>query len=107
MTNNEPYAESQIQKLFENNITNHTWWTSYPQQDTLSTYDLPFIPGGEHNLDYLTLALNATHPGSNMTEYNLHNLFGHMQGKMTKEVMQNLNISRPLVMSRSTFAGSG
>lgn len=59
------------------NFTNNTWWYSFNKQDEISTFKLPFIPGGV-NLDHNTLSLNATHPSINETEYNLHNLYGHM-----------------------------
>jgi len=39
------------------------WYGSSPNQDTLSTYNLPFIPGikNQPNLDVMSLSLNATH----------------------------------------------
>lgn len=93
------------------NQTNNTWWWSFNQQDEISTYKLPFIPG-KFNLDYRTISLNATHPSLNETEYNLHNLYGHMQGKAIKEIMTDQNLSpikdtRPFILSRSTYSGSG
>jgi len=74
----------------------------------LNTFDLPFIPGGKYNLDHMTLSLNATHPSNNLTEYDLHSLFGHMQGMATSKVLAKYDGGeRPFVLSRSTFAGSG
>ena len=57
----------------------------------------------------MSISLNATHPSNNMTEYNVHSLFGHLQGKITKEViMKNLiPDKRTFILSRNTFAGSG
>jgi len=69
----------------------------------LSTYTLPFIPQSS-NFDAKTLSLNATHPGPVLSspssledgtfpridfyaEYNVHNLFGHMHGRTTKELL--------------------
>lgn len=71
---------------------------------------MPFIPG-KFNLDNLTLSLNATHPSSNMSEYDVHSLFGHMQAMKTKDVLDN-NITsmqgkRNFIMSRNTFTSSG
>jgi alpha-glucosidase len=57
-----------------------------------------------------TLAPNATHGDGpyNSTEYQLHNLYGHLSSKAT---FQGLALTkpgkRPFVMSRSTFAGTG
>lgn len=51
---------------------------SYGDQSENSTFKLPFIPG-KSNLDQSTLSLNATHPQSNLTEYDLHSLYGHLQ----------------------------
>jgi hypothetical protein len=44
---------------------------------------LPFIPSKTKNFDFWSLALNATHPESNFTEYDIHSLNGHMQLKAT------------------------
>ena len=59
----------------------------------------------------MTLSLNATHPSSNMSEYDVHSLFGHMQAMKTKDVLDN-NITsmqgkRNFIMSRNTFTSSG
>ena len=101
----EAYGESEV---------NHTWWTSYDTQDVISSYDLPFIPGGRWNLDNMSLSLNATHPSNGFTEYNVHNLFGHVEGMVTHEIMTNqtpgatpIPNTRSFLLSRSTFAGSG
>jgi alpha-glucosidase (family GH31 glycosyl hydrolase) len=93
-------------------IKNFTWWYGYSDQDTPSTFNLPFVPGGRVNLDNMSLSLNATHPSNNETEYNLHSLFGHSEGKLTSEILTDDSISplknkRPFLLSRSTFAGSG
>ena len=61
---------------------NNTWWFSYTNQDNSSTFDLPFIPG-IWNLDNMSLSLNATHPSNNISEYNLHSLFGHTEERIT------------------------
>jgi len=75
---------------------------------------LPFIPSKTKNYDFWSLALNATHPESNFTEYDIHSLNGHMQLKATFYSLINDNLFnktfaglRPFAMSRSTFAGSG
>jgi len=58
----------------------------------------------------MTLALNATHPSNNATQYDTHNLFGHMESKITHETLSEMaefNDTRQFLLSRSTFAGSG
>ena len=92
-------------------FTNHTWYMSAKSQDDNSTYFLPFIPG-RVNLDNMTMSLNATHPSNNMTEYDVHSLFGHLEAKRTREFLLNESMSanprnRTFTLSRSTFAGSG
>ena len=101
--------ESQKRQLAEEEEEkNNTWWTSYDTQNELSTYKLPFIPGGKWNFDNMTLSLNATHPSNNLTEYDLHSLYGHVQGKVTKQVFEKYRQNERLfIPSQSTFAGSG
>ena len=45
-------------------LVNYTWYFSYKDQENLSTYNLPFVPGPQFNLDNQTLSLNATHNNS-------------------------------------------
>ena len=66
---------------------NSFWYTSYPDMEKPSTYLLPFIPSDEWNLDNMTVALNATHYRSKLTQYNTHSLFGHQQSKATYEAL--------------------
>jgi len=90
-----------------------------------STYYLPFIPQKKFNLDHQTISLNATHnatknytSGLNKTysQYDVHSLFGHMQAKVTHEILSNATYNnrnnsqadyRKLIASSSTFAGTG
>ena len=61
---------------------NETWYQSYGSQMGVdSTFYLPFIPSREYNFDNQTLSLNATHPDSGFTQYNVHSLFGHVQSQ--------------------------
>jgi len=92
---------------------NDTWFSGWTNQTELSTFKLPFIPGSK-NLDTISLSLNATHPSNGLSEIDVHNLFGHLEGKITREFFLNKTVSpadlqdkRTFVMSRSTFAGSG
>ena len=76
---------------------------------------MPFIPGYNNggNLDNMALSLNATHSHPLLTEYNVHNLFGHMMTNYTQAFLQNKIYNsenfnnRAFILSRSTFAGSG
>jgi len=63
---------------------NNTWNSGWKGQNELSTYFMPFIPGSK-NLDTTTLSLNGTHPSNGLNEYDVHNLFGHLEGRVTRE----------------------
>ena len=66
-----------------------TWYKSFLDQSKESTYYLPFIPGYWYggNLDNMSLSLNATHESISESEYNLHNLYGHMMADHTYTYM--------------------
>lgn len=61
----------------------------------------------------MAMSLNATHPHSNnLTEYDLHNLYGlmmseHTRAFMTGSKLYNRTDNRPFILTRSTFSGSG
>ena len=59
--------DGMVPNYTQSDRTNHTWWTSFKSQDELSTYKIPFIPGGQWNLDNMSMSLNATHPSNNLT----------------------------------------
>jgi len=93
-------------------VQNYTWWTSYDSQNEISTYKLPFMPGGQWNLDNMSLSLNAPHPSNGLREYDVHSLFGHVEGMVTRNILVNqtatpIKDKRTFLLSRSTFAGSG
>ncbi len=96
-------------------VIDSSWYYSFQYQKEPSTYYLPFIPGYDNsgNFDNMAISLNATHPGlGQFTEYNVHNLFGHMMAMYTQYFLGSANYfenwnNRPFVLSRSTFAGSG
>ncbi|CAD0013396.1 unnamed protein product, partial [Aureobasidium pullulans] len=67
-----------------------------------------FLPG--HSLLKQVIAPNATHLDGpyNSTEYELHNLYGHLSGNATYNALVEVyDGKRPWFISRSTFAGSG
>jgi alpha-glucosidase len=67
-----------------------------------------FLPG--HSLVKQVIAPNATHLDGpyNSTEYELHNLYGHLSGNATYNALVAVyEGKRPWFMARSTFAGSG
>lgn len=67
-----------------------------------------FLPG--HALVKEVISPDATHNDGpyNSTEYELHNLYGHLSGNATYNALITLyNGKRPFFIARSTFAGSG
>ncbi|QIW98151.1 hypothetical protein AMS68_003669 [Peltaster fructicola] len=67
-----------------------------------------FLDG--HTLGKQTIQVNATHNDGpyNSTEYELHNLHGHLSGRATYNGLKSIsNGKRPWFIARSTFAGSG
>ena len=67
-----------------------------------------FLPG--HSLVKEVISPNATHNDGpyNSTEYELHNLYGHLSAVATYTSLKaTLQGKRPFFIARSTFAGSG
>ena len=76
----------------------------------------PFQFPSRAEFDKNTLSANATHYDADnttfMTEYNLHNLFGHQHAEATYNYLtENADYpnkaERPFVISRSTYTSSG
>ncbi|KAK9491660.1 glycosyl hydrolases family 31-domain-containing protein [Lipomyces doorenjongii] len=62
---------------------------------------------GITGLNTRTLSTNVTHY-SGVTEYNVHNLFGHYEAIHTHDALSALNPGkRTFVLTRSSFAGTG
>lgn len=60
----------------------------------------------------MSISLNATHPSTGDSEFNMHSLFGHSEGKVTYEFLTDQSVTplkdkRVFLLSRSTFSGSG
>ncbi|KAI1316183.1 hypothetical protein EDD11_010355 [Mortierella claussenii] len=62
----------------------------------------------EHaDLEYRTISPDALHHGG-VTEYDAHNLYGHMEAIATYNAIREVQPHRkPFILSRSTFPGSG
>ncbi|KAJ2016984.1 hypothetical protein H4S03_006977 [Coemansia sp. S3946] len=89
-------------------------WTLDPQPphrilDSKNTLLVPpyAIHNQEVELSDLTIETTARH-ANGVSEYHVHNLYGHMESKATHDFLVNYRPNqRPFILSRSTFAGSG
>ncbi|KAF4129971.1 Glycosyl hydrolases family 31 [Phytophthora infestans] len=75
-------------------------------------YRQPFAPGqsepnsgGHGNLNSGTLPMAALHHSS--LHYNLHSLYGHAQARATHDALSSIVKKRSVLLSRSTFSGTG
>eukprot|EP01028_Stygiella_incarcerata_P012292 TRINITY_DN747_c0_g1_i3.p1 TRINITY_DN747_c0_g1~~TRINITY_DN747_c0_g1_i3.p1 ORF type:complete len:655 (+),score=82.08 TRINITY_DN747_c0_g1_i3:113-2077(+) len=64
----------------------------------------PYVPGGE-SLVKNTIGLSA-HCHSTLN-YNVHSMYGFMEGRATSTALEKLTNKRSVVISRSTYAGHG
>uniref|UniRef100_A0A803MKV0 Alpha-glucosidase n=1 Tax=Chenopodium quinoa TaxID=63459 RepID=A0A803MKV0_CHEQI len=62
--------------------------------------------GGRVPIISKTIPATAMHYG-NVTDYNVHNLYGFLESQATREALVRTSKERPFLLSRSTFAGSG
>ena len=84
--------------------------------DSSNTYDFP--PYAIHNdaseqaIGHKTLPASALHYHEadndwTLKEYDVHNLFGSMEARLTADALLTVRGERPFVLSRSTFPGHG
>eukprot|EP01134_Creolimax_fragrantissima_P008464 CFRG8464T1 len=62
--------------------------------------------GRRLNLEERTVSMDALHYGD-VYEYDVHNLFGHMEANVTKHGLEQARGKRSFIISRSTFPGTG
>ncbi|KAK9762529.1 hypothetical protein K7432_011651 [Basidiobolus ranarum] len=76
------------------------------QHDTQHQYNINNA-GNSLPLDFHTAPMDAIHKNG-LLEYDVHNLFGHMESIVTRNALLRINPEkRPFILSRSTFSGTG
>lgn len=76
--------------------------------DPTNPYDFPpFLPHvSQRYMAGKTMSMANIHAG-NVLEYNTHSLYGFMESIATRKALVSTMPSRPFILSRSTFLGSG
>ncbi|RZC67828.1 hypothetical protein C5167_011527 [Papaver somniferum] len=66
----------------------------------------PFKFNNGRNINEKAIPVTAVHFG-NITEYNVHNTYGHLEVKTTNAALEKVTKKRPFILTRSTFIGTG
>ncbi|KAI3888637.1 hypothetical protein MKX03_030914 [Papaver bracteatum] len=66
----------------------------------------PFKFNNGRNINEKAIPVTAVHFG-NITEYNVHNTYGHLEVKTTNAALEKVTKKRPFILTRSTFTGTG
>lgn len=82
-------------------------WDDPPYQplDTVSRQCRAQTGGDVHGMDCGTLSMAARYHGGR--ELDLHNLYGHLETKLTSAALAQVQATRPFVLTRSSFPGTG